>query len=156
MVSADKLLTSKVVNWLNLQSSVFKLVNDLIPLKLVITTALKSRDSTRMSNSFGAYFLKFSVDWKPLITSIIPKVTQGKLLEIKVPVPPVDFQQSVVARLTALESKIVAEETFQRNTEDNARFILESYLGAKATEVAETSLITSEDIEDSDDTISHA
>ena len=94
------------------------------------THVIKTRDSVRISNAFGAYLLKFSIDWKPLITSIIPKVTQGKLLEIKLPVPPLDFQQSVIARLTALESQLTALESLQKQTEDNARFILESYLGS--------------------------
>jgi restriction endonuclease S subunit len=48
--------------------------------------------------------------------------------EIKMPLPPLEFQTAILARLAALESQLTALETLQRQSEDNARFILESYL----------------------------
>ena len=43
--------------------------------------------------------------------------------------PPLDFQQAVLVRLDALQSQLVSLETLSKQAEDNARFILESYLG---------------------------
>lgn len=43
-------------------------------------------------------------------------------------VPPLEFQTAVVTRLDALQSQLTALESLQRQSEDNARFILESYL----------------------------
>ena len=63
------------------------------------THILKTKDETKITNAYGAYFLKMKVDWKSLTTSIIPKVTQGNLLEIKIIVPPLETQQEIVATL---------------------------------------------------------
>jgi restriction endonuclease S subunit len=63
------------------------------------THILKTKDDTKITNAYGAYFLKMKVDWKSLTTSIIPKVTQGNLLEIKIIVPPLETQQEIVATL---------------------------------------------------------
>lgn len=92
------------------------------------THILQTKDSSRISNAYGAYFLKRMVDWKLLITSVIPKVTQANLLDIKIVVPPLPIQQEIVATLEALQSQLTALKSRQKQTEDNARFILESYL----------------------------
>jgi restriction endonuclease S subunit len=63
------------------------------------THILKTKDATKISNAYGAYFLKMNVDWKSLTTSVIPKVTQGNLLKIKIIVPPIEIQQEIVATL---------------------------------------------------------
>lgn len=47
---------------------------------------------------------------------------------VKIPIPPLDFQQSFVDRLSALESQLIALETLSKQSEDNGRFILDSYL----------------------------
>jgi len=49
---------------------------------------------------------------------------------MNIPIPPLDFQQSLLDRLESLESELAAKETFSKQSEDNARFILESYLNA--------------------------
>jgi type I restriction enzyme S subunit len=63
------------------------------------THIISTKDSAILINQFGSYYLKMGIDWKPLITSIIPKVTQGKLLEILIPLPPLPIQQEIVATL---------------------------------------------------------
>jgi restriction endonuclease S subunit len=63
------------------------------------THILKTKDTTKITNAYGAYFLKMNVDWKSLTTSVIPKVTQGNLLEIKIIVPPLETQKEIVATL---------------------------------------------------------
>jgi len=44
--------------------------------------------------------------------------------------PSIEVQTSVVAKLRMLQSQLTALESLQKQTEDNARFILESYLNA--------------------------
>jgi len=63
------------------------------------THILQTKDASRITNAYGAYFLKMMVDWKLLITSVIPKVTQANLLDIKIVVPPLPIQQEIVATL---------------------------------------------------------
>ena len=92
------------------------------------THIMKTKDETKISNAYGAYFLKMNVDWKSITTSVIPKVTQGNLLEIKIIVPPIDFQVSLVKRMNDLESQLTSLENLGKQAEDNARFILDSYL----------------------------
>jgi len=60
--------------------------------------------------------------------STIPHCKWDDIKDISVPLPPLDFQHALVARLDALQSQLTALESLQRHSEDNARFILESYL----------------------------
>lgn len=48
---------------------------------------------------------------------------------LRIPVPPLDVQRSVVGRLDTLAAQITALELLKKESEDNARFILESYVG---------------------------
>jgi hypothetical protein len=50
--------------------------------------------------------------------------------------PSVEVQTSVVSKIRMLQSQLTALESLQKQSEDNARFILESYLGAPVTEEA--------------------
>lgn len=43
---------------------------------------------------------------------------------------PLDFQRQLVDRLEKLQLQIDALEEYQAQTEDNAKFMLESYLGS--------------------------
>ncbi len=60
--------------------------------------------------------------------SAIPHCNWKNISIIEIPLPPIDFQHSLIARLDALQSQLTALETLQKHSEDNARFILESYL----------------------------
>jgi restriction endonuclease S subunit len=70
------------------------------------------------------------VDWKPLVTSIIPKVTQGKLLEILMVIPPLPIQQEVLAILNEMEAELKVMEQMAANAEQRAKYILDGYLTA--------------------------
>ena len=99
------------------------------------TINFTSLDTSIINNRYFYYWLLMNNDLlKALTSGIKPGIRKSDVAEIKMPVPPLDFQQSVVARLAALESQVAALESLQRSTEDNARFILDSYLGAKITE----------------------
>jgi restriction endonuclease S subunit len=55
------------------------------------------------------------------------------IYDFPIPVPPLDFQHSLIARLDALQSQLTALESLQKQSEDNARFILESYLSSPSS-----------------------
>ena len=58
-------------------------------------------------------------------------MNKGSLSELTIHIPPIEFQQSILTRMDALQSQLTALESLQRHSEDNARFILESYLGSE-------------------------
>ena len=62
--------------------------------------------------------------------STIPHCKWDDIKDISVPLPPLPIQQSILTRMDALQSQLTALESLQRQSEDNARFILESYLGS--------------------------
>jgi restriction endonuclease S subunit len=66
-------------------------------------------------------------------------MNKSSLSELTIPLPPIDFQHSLITRLDALQSQLTSLENLQKQSEDNARFILESYLN--------TSPLTNEIIE---------
>jgi len=91
--------------------------------------AFNSFDETILSNKFLFYHIltkDFSDCGKGSIG--IGSMNKESLSKLAIPLPPIDFQQSVISRLDALQSQVNAFETLQRQSEDNARFILESYL----------------------------
>jgi len=59
-----------------------------------------------------------------------PNVSTKNIVNLTMPLPPLEFQTAVVTRLESLQSQLTALESLQRQSEDNARFILESYLGS--------------------------
>ena len=64
-----------------------------------------------------------------------PFTSQKDIDAIECIIPSVEIQMKTLVRLNALQSQLAALEALQRQSEDNARFILESYLhteGAQA------------------------
>ena len=76
-----------------------------------------------------------------------PNVSTKNIEELTMPLPPLAFQHALVARLDALQSHLTALESLQRQSEDNARFILESYLYTEQAPSAEQQASSSEDDE---------
>jgi len=56
-------------------------------------------------------------------------INQKIMEQFEVTLPPLDFQQAVLTRLDALQSQLDSLDSLSKQAEDNARFILESYLG---------------------------
>ena len=92
-----------------------------------------------------------------------PNVSTKNIELLTLPLPPLDFQESLIARLDALQSQLTALESLQRQSEDNARFILESYLNSPSETIYETTIVepvseheSSDDVEtvSSDDLVS--
>ena len=63
--------------------------------------------------------------------SSYPAFNASTIMEYEVVIPSIAIQTKTLERLTALQSQLTALESLQRQSEDNARFILESYLGSE-------------------------
>lgn len=92
------------------------------------THILKTKDATKITNAYGSYFLKMNVDWKSITTSVIPKVTQGNLLKIKIIVPPLEIQKEIVATLDELYRKKEEAQQIINQTETLAKENLQKML----------------------------
>ena len=91
--------------------------------------AFNSIDETVLSNKYLYYYLSttdLSDCGKGSIG--IGSMNKESLSKLTMSIPPIEFQHSVISCLDALQSQLVALETLQRQSEDNARFILDSYL----------------------------
>jgi type I restriction enzyme S subunit len=93
--------------------------------------AWHSNDETVLSNQYLYYYLStrdFSDSGKGSLGA--GSMNKGSLSELTMHLPPIAFQQAVLTRLDALQSQLTALENLGKQAEDNARFILESYLGS--------------------------
>ena len=62
--------------------------------------------------------------------SSYPAFNASTIMAYEVIIPSIAVQTKTLERLTALQIQLTALETLQKQSEDNARFILESYLGS--------------------------
>jgi restriction endonuclease S subunit len=67
-----------------------------------------------------------------------PAFNSATIMAYEVNIPPITVQTRTLERLTALESQLTALESLQKQTEDNARFILDSYLGTHVDSCVES------------------
>jgi hypothetical protein len=81
-------------------------------------------------------------------SSAIPMISKTAYYTIKIPLPPLSFQHALIARMDALQSQLAALESLQRQSEDNAQFILESYLHTDAPQAERAELQTSSSDDD--------
>lgn len=92
--------------------------------------AFNTHDESVLLNKYLYYYIStydFSESGKGSLGA--GSMNKSSLSELQIPLPPLDFQQAVLVRLDALQSQLVSLETLSKQAEDNARFILESYLG---------------------------
>ena len=95
-----------------------------------------SRFSWLMSNKDDAtthikymYYYLDSYNFTGMATGTsIKEINSTNLKQLVVPIPPIDFQVSIVKRMNDLESQLSSLENLGKQAEDNARFILDSYL----------------------------
>ena len=57
-----------------------------------------------------------------------PNVSTKNIESLTLPLPPIEFQESIIMRLNALQIQLSSLENLGKQAEDNARFILDSYL----------------------------
>ncbi len=114
------------------------------------TINFTTQDVSILNNKFFYYWLLLNNKvLRDLSSGIKPGIRKSDVAEIKMPLPPIDFQFAVLSRLEALQSQLTALESLQKQSEDNARFILESYLGN--SNQSKTSVSDDEDDDDDDD-----
>jgi type I restriction enzyme S subunit len=92
--------------------------------------AFYSKDESVLLNKYLYYYLStrdFSDSGKGSLGA--GSMNKGSLSEVTMPLPPLDFQRALIIRLDALQSQLTAFENLGKQAEDNAHFILESYLG---------------------------
>ena len=95
-----------------------------------------SRFSWLMSNKDDAitnikymYYYLDSYNFTGMATGTsIKEINSTNLKQVVVPIPPIDFQLSLVKRMNELESQLTSLENLGKQAEDNARFMLDSYL----------------------------
>ncbi len=93
------------------------------------TINFTSKDTNRIKNLYFYYWLLLNNKvLKDLSSGIKPGIRKSDVVEIQMPLPPLSFQSIVLTRLESLQSQLSALENLQKQSEDNARFILESYL----------------------------
>lgn len=91
-----------------------------------------SKDETKIITEYLWYCLLAD---KPRLTTLSTgscqkNIDMDSFYKVIYAIPPISFQRSLIARLDALQSQLYALESLQQQSEDNARFILESYLGS--------------------------
>jgi type I restriction enzyme S subunit len=93
------------------------------------TINMTSNDLTKLNNRFLYYWLLMNNDiLKAMSSGIKPGIRKSDVIEIKMPIPPLDVQLSILKRMDDLESQQQALISLGKKSEDNARFILDSYL----------------------------
>ena len=94
---------------------------------------VESKEQDIISTEYLWYCLL--MDKKRLATlstgSCQKNIDMDSFYKIEYPCPPLPIQQSILTRMDALQSQLTALESLQRQSEDNARFIMESYLGSE-------------------------
>jgi len=98
------------------------------------TINIRVKPDSALSSRFLYFWLLLNNKvLKELSSGIKPGIRKSDVADINMPIPPIAFQTAVVTRLDALQSQLTALETLQKQSEDNARFILESYLPTAPT-----------------------
>jgi restriction endonuclease S subunit len=93
------------------------------------TINMTSNDTAKLNNRFLYYWLLMNNDiLKAMSSGIKPGIRKSDVIEIKMPIPPFDFQLSVLKRMDDLESQQQGLLALGKQADDNARFILDSYL----------------------------
>ena len=114
-------------------------------------TYVLQTNPAKMHNKFLYYYIKCVVDWNKYKSGTsMPNLPRGAVSDLDIVIPSLQIQTAVLYRLESLESQIKALESLQSQSEDNAQFILDSYLSTKSDSVANS---VADDI--SEDTISH-
>ena len=94
------------------------------------TILLKSKSEDILLSKFlyNWLYLNKDVIHKISSTGLIPLIRKSELAEQFIDIPPIEFQDSLLKRLELLQNQLRSLENLGKQAEDNARFILDSYL----------------------------
>jgi type I restriction enzyme S subunit len=98
---------------------------------------LRNKDATKVLSKYLYYALTTDdcvnyLNNRSAGTSY-PAFNSATIMAYSLMVPPIDIQSKTLTRLDALQSQLTALESLQKQSEDNARFILESYLSSPSS-----------------------
>ena len=91
---------------------------------------LKPKDGLNTKYLYYYCNLLLSTHFKESLHGVKPTIDYSVFDYTNITIPPLDFQQAILTRLDALQSQLISLENLGKQAEDNARFILESYLGS--------------------------
>ena len=112
-----------------ISESVFATDNE----KFAIGTSMflsEVKDKMKVELQYLYYYFKCNreiVDTR-VNSSAIPMISKTVYYTIEVILPPIEFQREILQRLNALQTQLTSLENLGKQAEDNARFILDSYL----------------------------
>jgi restriction endonuclease S subunit len=112
-----------------ISESVFATDNE----KFAIGTSMflsEVKDKGKVELQYLYYYFKCNreiVDTR-VNSSAIPMISKTVYYTIEVVLPPIEFQRQLLERLNALQNQLSSLENLGKQAEDNARFILDSYL----------------------------
>ena len=90
-------------------------------------------DKERVIPKYFYYYLYYNMDiLNEYVIGVQPKFSYDSFLSRKITMPTLEVQEDIIRRIGIIESQLTALENLGKQAEDNARFILESYLGATA------------------------
>jgi restriction endonuclease S subunit len=105
------------------------ILNQRVCLARTTSSATLRQDYLYWLLRFGGFYEKM----QSVHTGTTIKHISGKDIDkATVNIPPVVLQDSTLVRLDALQSQLTALESLQRHSEDNARFIMDSYLRSES------------------------
>ena len=94
-------------------------------------------DRAKVTDEWIIYFLNFS-DLSKFITGLtVPKLNQGKLCEIPIPLPPLPEQQRIVAILDEAFAGLATATANAEKNRKNARELFDNYLNSVFTKKGE-------------------
>jgi len=83
----------------------------------------------KMLNKFLYYYIKCVVDWNKYKSGTsMPNLPRGAVTDLDILIPSIEIQTQTLQRLNALQTQLTSLEDLGKQAEDNARFILDSYL----------------------------
>jgi restriction endonuclease S subunit len=93
------------------------------------TINFTTRDHLIINNKFFYYWLLFNNHiLKNMATGVKNLIRKSDVERIQIPVPPINFQIDVLKRLEPLQRELNTLEEIQKQNDNDARFIMESYL----------------------------
>ncbi len=75
------------------------------------------------------YYLKFDNKLAEKTKGVIPYIRNDDLLSLSIIIPPLDVQMDIVKRLDMLDEQVKILEMIEKNADENAKFVLDGYLG---------------------------
>ena len=100
---------------------------------------VESSDTTKLISAYLWYFLSMN---KQKLASFCSGSCQKNIVmddfnTYEIPLPPLEFQQDLVRRLEALDSQLKSLDDLAKGAEDNAKYMLESYLTPSSSNQSE-------------------